>query len=409
MSKSTNFTGQPIFGQLLKLIDFTRVNHISAKHGADRYVKKLTTRKHLIIFLYAVLNNCGSLREVILGLLADAHKLAHLGLDYMPKRSTLSDANERRPSDVFGDIYMYIYRKYAAILPDSQSEKEEIRRLYIMDSTTITLFKEILKGAGRKPLNGKKKGGIKAHTLINYQENVPCLVRYSAAARHDHQFLKTVQLPEGSYITFDKAYVDYKQYEQFTCSKVYYVTRLKKNAKFKLTDRYGIYKDERNTILEDADIELEFKDGAGEKKTHKSRRIIYKEPLSGQIYEFITNQFDLEASSITAIYKKRWQIETLFKQIKQNFPLKYFLGDNTNAIESQIWVAMLANLLITIVSRQIKRKWAFSNLVGVIRQQLMNYINIFKFLENPEAAWIAVNKANAIENQYTLFSSTRGA
>ena len=312
MSKTTNFTGQPIFGQLLKFMSRARINSISAKHDADRYVKKLTTYKHVVIMLFSVLEGCSSLREVIVGLLANANKLGHLGLDYMPKRSTLSDANKRRLSLVFGDIYMDVYRKHASVLPDSQFDKEKTRRLYIMDSTTITLFKEILKGAGRKPLSGKKKGGIKAHTLINSSENVPCLIRYSAAARHDHQFLKEIKLSKGSYITFDKAYVDYRQYETFTKSGVFYVTRLKTNAKFKLTDRYGIYKDEKDRILEDADIEFKYKDKEGNEQIHKSRRIIYQDPDSGRLFEFVTNNFDLDASSIAQIYQKRWQIETLF-------------------------------------------------------------------------------------------------
>ncbi len=148
MSKATIFTGQPIFGQLLKFMSRARINSISAKHDADRYVKKLTTYKHVVIMLFSVLEGCSSLREVIVGLLANANKLGHLGLDYMPKRSTLSDANKRRLSLVFGDIYMDVYRKHASLLPDSQFDKEKTRRLYIMDSTTITLFKEILKGAG---------------------------------------------------------------------------------------------------------------------------------------------------------------------------------------------------------------------------------------------------------------------
>ncbi len=365
MPKSTNFTGQPIFRQLLKFMNRSTINSISAKHDADRYVKKLTTYKHLVIMLYAVLEGCSSLREVIVGLLADANKLGHLGLDYMPKRSTYSDANKRRPSKVFGDIYMDLYRKHASLLSDSRLNDEQTRRLYIMDSTTITLFKEILKGAGRKPLEGKKKGGIKAHTLINSSENVPCLIRYSAAARHDSQFLKEIRLPKGSIITFDKAYVEYSQYERFTKTGIFYVTRLKTNAKFKLTDWYGIHRDEKGIILEDADIEFKYKDKEGIERIHKSRRIIYQDPYSDRLFEFVTNNFDLDASSIAQIYQKRWQIETLFKQLKQNFPLKYFLGDNVNAIEIQIWAAMLANLLISLVKSKISRKWAFSNMVSV--------------------------------------------
>jgi len=409
MPKNTNFTGQPIIGQLLNYMSRTRIQAISAKHDADRYVKKLTTYKHVIVMLYTVLEGCSSLREVIVGLLADAHKLGHLGLDYLPKRSTYSDANKRRPSQVFGDIYMDVYCHHASLLSDSRLSKEQTRRLYIMDSTTITLFKEILKGAGRKPIEGKKKGGIKAHTLINASEHVPCLIRYSAAVRHDHQFLKEIKLTKGSFITFDRAYVDYIKYEEFTQTGVFYVTRLKSNAKFGQTEEYEVNPSEVGIVLEDTDIEFEYKDKEGNTHIHKSRRIIYKDPDSGRVFEFATNNFDLDASTIALIYRKRWQIETLFKQLKQNFPLKYFLGDNVNAIEIQIWMALLANLLVSLVKSRVKKSWAFSNMVAVIRQQLMNYIDLYRFLEDPEGAWIALNKAHVPDNQLSLFAQTRGA
>lgn len=137
MPKNTNFTGQPIFGQLLTFMNRARIQAISTKSDADRYVKKLTTYKHVIVMLYTVMEGCSSIREVIVGLLADSHKLGHLGLDYLPKRSTYSDANMRRPSQVFGDINMDVYRQHASLLSDSRMSKEQTRRLYIMDSTWI--------------------------------------------------------------------------------------------------------------------------------------------------------------------------------------------------------------------------------------------------------------------------------
>ena len=148
----------------------------------------------------------------------------------------------------------------------------------------------------------------------------------------------------------------------------------------------------------------EYKDKEGSKRIHKSRRILYQDPATDRIFEFLTNNFDLDATSIAQVYQKRWQIETLFRQLKQNFPLKYFLGDNVNAIEIQIWLAMLANLLVSLVRSKVKKSWAFSNMVSVIRQQLMNYINIFQFLEDPEGAWIAANKSYKINCQGTLSS-----
>ncbi len=402
MGKSTNFSGQPIFNQLLKFIDKSEIRRIAKEHDAERYVKKFSTYNHLVVMLFVSLEGYHSIREVILGLLAYAHKLSHLGLSYLVKRSTFSEANLRRSSKVFGEIYMSVYHKHVSSLTDSHLSDSDLRRLYIMDSTTISLFKDILKGVGRNPNDGKKKGGIKAHTIIKASENVPCLIRYSEAVRHDHMFLnEAMNLASGSIITFDKGYVDYAQYEAFTNKTIWYVTRLKDNAIYQARKEFDIPDQADSGVLKDEEIILYY----GEKKNqeHRSRRIAYWDSENKRLFEFITNNFDLSAEKIALIYKKRWQIELLFKQLKQNFPLKYFLGDNENAIEIQIWSAMLANLLITLVKSKVKRGWAFSNLVSIIRQQLMNYINVYGFLEDPEGSWREIVYENKIKYQNSLF------
>jgi len=270
------------------------------------------------------------------------------------------------------------------------------------------LFKNILKGVGRNPLVGKKKGGIKAHTLIKASENVPCLIRYTAASRHDHLFLKqALSLPEGSIITFDKGYVDYKMYQEFTQACIWYVTRLKETACYQVKQEYDIPDFADDGILKDEEIILFY----GKPKTdeHRARRIAYWDAKNERLFEFITNNFELPAETIALLYKKRWQIELLFKQLKQNFPLKYFLGDNENAIETQIWVALLANLLLTLVRSKLKRNWAFSNLVSIIRQQLMNYIDVYDFLENPEKSWLTIIEQTKDNFQHSLFPENQGA
>ena len=407
MSKSTNFTGQPIFGQIIKFLDRQRINTIARKKGSDRYTKKLTTYKHLIVMMFVSLNGYQSIREVITGFLANAHKLGHLGLDYIIRRSTLSDANKRRSSEVFGHIYLDVYQKHSKSLSDSRLSKQDLKRLYIMDSTIISLFKEILKGVGRNPKEGKKKGGIKAHTIIKADENVPCLIRYSSAARHDHTLLKEVDLPKGSILTFDKGYVDYARYQEFSEAGIWYVTRLKSNALYLPGEEFEIPDNADPCVLKDEIIDLKY--GKNKENTHQARRIAYWDDENNRLLEFLTNNMEMPAENIALIYKKRWKIELLFKQLKQNFPLKYFLGDNVNAIEIQIWAAMLANLLITLVKSRVQRNWAFSNMVSIIRQQLMDYINIYKFLEDPEKSWNAIIAENKSKNLYPLFPEIRGA
>jgi hypothetical protein len=408
MSKNTNFTGQPIMKQLLMFIDKGAIRKIAAKHQADRYVKKFTTYNHLVVMLFIAFEGYHSIREAILGLLANAHKLSHLGLSYIIRRSTFSEANQRRSSKVFGEIYMSVYRRYASFLTDSRLSDADMKRLYIMDSTTITLFKDILKGVGRNPQEGRKKGGIKAHTIIKAEENVPHLIRYSEAVRHDHTFLKEVHhLPKGSIITFDKGYVDYAQYEEFTNNSIWYVTRLKDNAIYKARVEFDIPDQADSGVLKDEEVFLFY--GANKKCAHRARRIAYWDSENERLFEFITNNFELTAEKVALIYKKRWQIELLFKQLKQNFPLKYFIGDNENAIEIQIWAAMLANLLITLVKSRVRRKWAFSNMVSLIRQQLMNYIDIYSFLEDPEGSWRRIINSRVEHYENSLFPELKGA
>lgn len=401
MGKGTHFSGQPLFNQLLVFIDKSRVNQISRKHSGERYVKRFNCHHHLVVMLFVALQGYTSIRQVLVGLLANAHKLSHLGMDYLVRRSSLSDANKRRSSAIFGEIYMDVYQRHRGSLSDSALSDADLKRLYIMDSTTIGLFKDILKGVGRNPLNGKKKGGIKAHTIIKASEHMPCLIRYSAAARHDHKYLNEINnLPGGSFVTFDRGYVDYAQYQAFTENSIYYVTRLKDNAVYRVQQEFDLPDDAPDAVLKDEEITLAY----GDSGQHRTRRIAYWDGQNKRVFVFICNNFEISAEKIALIYKMRWKIELLFKQLKQNFPLKYFLGDNENAIEIQIWAVMLANLLISLVKSKVKRKWAFSNMVSLISDQLMNYVNIYSFLNDPEKCWSKIKDQVNCSQQHTLFS-----
>ncbi len=230
MNKDSKFSGIPIISQVINLLDKQKINRTAREHKSVRYCKRFKTIDHLVTMLYFVLSGCNSLREITGIMLACEGRINHLGMKYFPKRSTISDANRRRKSNVFSDIYFGLYSKYRNILSDSRLKDAVINNLRIVDSTTISLFCDILKGVGRNPVNGKKKGGIKMHTMINASEDVPSLVRFSSAATHDHVFLKDLELKKGSIVVFDKGYNDYEQYLQWTLDGVYFVTRQKDNA-----------------------------------------------------------------------------------------------------------------------------------------------------------------------------------
>lgn len=382
MNKSTFFTGQPIFSQIIDLLSIGRINKMAHQHRTDRYCKKFRTHDHLIVMLYAIFNRCTSIREVVTGLLACHTKLHHLGMNYSIRKSTLSDANRRRTSDVFEAIYMDLYNRYAKSLPDSGSRKW-FSRLFIMDSTTISLFQEILRNAGVSALNGKRKGGIKAHTLMKADEDVPQLVRLTAAVSNDTNFMSQIHLPKGSILTFDRGYNDYTQLIRLGNNRVTWVTRLRKLTAMESPEpKHVSFYQQKQGVVSDTLVRI----GWQRKIQLQARIVVYYDAKEKRTLEFLTNNLEFSPLTIAQIYQHRWQIETLFKRIKQNYPLRNFLGDNENAIRIQVWCALIADLLLKIVNKQIKRIWSFANLSSMIRLHLMTYINLRKFLNGPEKA-----------------------
>lgn len=382
MQQRKNFSGKPIITQILSFIPKDLVYRTATAHQSDRYTKTFKTYDHLITMLYSVLSNCTSLRELSTAMLACEGKLNHLGIDYFPKRSTLSDANNRRSEKIFADIYFGLVKNFRGLLSDSCPKNNVPDNLFIADASTVALFSDVLKGVGRNPINGKKKGGLKIHTLMQSSEDIPCLVNLTAAAQNDQTFLAQIKLPANSWLVFDKGYNDYNYYTTLTAKDVFFVTRQRENAKYETVEELHIADNAPNELLKDEHIHI-VKDNL----KLCLRRIAWWDAKLKKCFEFITNNFDVPAETIAAIYKQRWQIELLFKRLKQNFSLQYFLGDSPNAIKIQVWVCLIAHLLLKIIQQQAKRKWAFSNLSALIRYHLMSYIRLFDFLKDPYSSF----------------------
>lgn len=386
MAKSTHFFGTSVFGQLISLIDPQIISSSTKKSDSDRYVKKFKTKDHLISMLFCSFAKCSSLREVSGAMLGLSGKTKHFQLNHIPRKSTLSDANQRRDANVFGNIYNELLRKYGHLISDSRIKDVIKKQVEIIDSTTISLFKDILKCVGRNPQDGKKKGGIKLHSVINVDETVPQMVWFSSAATHDHMLLDKLKLDANTIYVFDKGYNDYKAFERFSLSQTGFVTRIKDNAVYETVADCEIDDRIHSGVERDEIIEIQVKSDEGTRPL-KLRKVQFYDRALKRRFEFLTNLFGMRADLIAAIYKLRWQIELLFKQLKQNFPLKYFLGDNENAIKIQIYCALIANLLMTVVQKMLKRRWAFSNLVSFCKIHLFNYLHLLRFLENPDKDW----------------------
>lgn len=387
MGKSTHFFGQPVYGQLIKSLDHDKIVEISRKHGGERYVKSFDGYTHLLTMLYAVIMRFDSLREIETTMITEVRKLHHVGIERIPKRSTLSDANARRSEKFFEEVYHNLYEaNKEKLTSDSRRNgtEEWIKRLRIIDSTTISLFSNaIFKGVGRHPKTGRKKGGIKVHSVIHANEGVHCDVKFTSAATNDSFMLAPNHFRHDEIVALDRAYINYAKFEALTERNVVYVTKMKKNLVYDtLVD--CMYQNNNGEMEYREQVVVFRKDGIN----HIARIITYVDVKKGKqpkLISLLTNDFDMEWETIVAIYRRRWQIESLFKQIKQNFPLRYFYGESANAIKIQIWVTLIANLLLSVLQSTLTRRWSFSGLATMVRIVLMYYLNLENFFNNPEA------------------------
>jgi len=227
-----------MYGQLISLLDKSKILKFSRESGGERYVKHFDAWQHLVIMLYAVIKRFDSLREITDSMFPKARKFSHLGISMMPRRSTLSDANARRSEDIFEAAYRDLYATYKDELSSDSRRRQTpkwLNRLQIIDSTTISLFSNLIfKGVGRHPKPGKKKGGIKVHANIHANEGVPSDIKFTSAATNDSFMLKPSNYAAGDLLAIARAYIDYAKFEEFTKRGVTYVTKMKKNLVYKV-------------------------------------------------------------------------------------------------------------------------------------------------------------------------------
>lgn len=280
-----------------------------------------------------------------------------------------------------------------------------MKRLQIIDSTTITLFSNLLfKGVGRHSKAGRKKGGIKAHTVIHANEGVPSDIKFTSAATNDSFMLKPSTLQKGDIMAMDRAYIDYEKFEQLTQRGVIYVTKMKKSLKYTI-DSDMMYQ------TPDGLMEVRIQQVAFTKQLkggrtiyHKARIITHVDTKKRKLISLLTNDMESDPDEIIAIYRQRWEIELLFKQVKQNFPLKYFYGESANAIKIQIWVTLIANLLLMVMQKGLTRKWNFSGLATMVRITLMYYVDFHSLFNNPDKDWENIlSEASGSPPELSLF------
>ncbi|MEK7875819.1 MAG: IS4 family transposase [Pseudomonadota bacterium] len=230
--------------------------------------------------------------------------------------------------------------------------------------------------------------------MMDAFSGVSDFVRMTEAKVHDKKFLIHLNIEPKSFLVFDKAYNHYMQFAQWTKKNIWFVTRMKDNAVYHVTKVISdkTRKKKAKGVLKEQYILLTYKNYQGDEQKLRLRRITYKDE-KGRIYYFITNNFKISALQVAQIYKYRWHIELLFKQIKQNFPLKYFWGESENAIRIQIYCVLIAQLLMVVIKKASHTKKSFANIVTVVRLHLMSYVELLAFIKDTYRAW--KNKMNS--------------
>lgn len=379
MGKDTTkkLVGQPIFKQVMKILPREQFDMIVKQRGSDRYYKSFFSWDQLVVMLFGIFSRCDSMGEVCDGMRALGGKLNYLGMDSSPSKSTAGDALRDRENEVFKLYYFALIKYFEPLFSVSRKDKISFEKFYAFDSTTITLFSDVMKGVGRNPKgDGKKKGGLKVHMLTDVHADTPAFAKISEAKMHDKKFLQHLNPSKGSMLVFDKAYNFYQQFAEWTEEDVYFVCRLKENAKAEVQeilfdkpldkDEHGVYRVEH--------IHLKYK----KKKKEKTLclRLVYYKDEQGRKYKFITNNWDITAEEVALIYKYRWTIETTFKKLKQNFQLHFFYSDTENGIKTQIWCTLIAHLLLNVIKVLSKSKKAFSTIAALIRIHLISHLDL---------------------------------
>jgi hypothetical protein len=377
-----NLVGQPIFKQMMDILPKEKFDLLVHKHESDRYYKQFSSWKQLVTMLFGIFSRCDSMVEVCAAMRALEGKLQYFGMDSSPAKSTAGDGLRGRDNELFKDFYFALIEHFAPLLSVSRIDGVSFDKLYIFDSTTISLFSDILKGVGRNPKgDGKKKGGLKVHMMTDAHSDTAKYVVISEARQHDKNFLKSLSLPSGSMVVFDKAYNHYYQFAKWTQQDVNFVCRLKDNAVYEveqtlfddiLSDNPGVLKDEH--------IHLKYKDGK-KKKTLCLRKVTYRDEKR-RIFEFITNNFEISAEEVAFLYKKRWSIELVFKKMKRSFQLVYFYSETENGIKTQVWCTLIAHLLLMVLKAKTSTPKAFSTVATLVRIHLISHLSLFWVIEN---------------------------
>jgi hypothetical protein len=363
-----------MFSQLLKLFPRTEFQALVKRTHAERHARGFTCWGQFVAMLFCQLGRAHSLREICGGLRSSEGKLKHLGIT-APNRSTLAYANEHRPWQLYRAVFQELLARCQSAVPARRKFRFK-NKLVSLDSTVIDLCATLFDWAKFR----RTKGAVKLHCLLDHDGYLPSVVVVTEGKRHDVRVARTLRFDPGTIVVMDRGYVDYAWFSRLTIEGVFFVTRLKDNALYRVVERRRA--PERGLGQRDEVIRLTGV-AAETRCPHNLRRVEVYAPDKDETLVFLTNQLALGATTIAAIYKDRWQIELFFKALKQNLKIKTFVGTSANALKVQVWTALIAMLLLKYLQLRSRFAWSLSNLVALLRMNLFTHRDLWRWLDQP--------------------------
>jgi len=364
-----------LFSQLLALFSRQEFYRLVVKHRAEHYSKGYNSWDHFTAMLFCQLAQAKSLREICGGLACCIGKLRHLGLKDAPKKSTLSYANAHRPWEMFRDLFYATLKTCKSAAPGKHKFRFK-NKLLSLDSSTISLCLSLFPWAKFR----RTKGAVKLHLLLDHDGYLPTYAYISNGKKHDVTVARKVPLAPGSIVAMDRGYNDYKLFGSWTENGIFFVTRLKENADYEVVEERTVPRN-RNILADQFILFTGFY--AKKNCPHTLRRVVVWDKGKQREIVLLTNHLEFGPTTISAIYKDRWQIELFFKALKQNLKVKTFVGTTENALYIQIWTALIAMLLIKYLQFKSKFEWSLSNLVAFLRWNLFTYRDLWEWIDSP--------------------------
>jgi len=386
-----------LFSQIISKLDREKFKKLVSTKQTDKHNKGFNSWTHLVSMLFCQFAKSTSVRDISNGLRSATGNLNHLGIDVAPSKSTISYQNQRRDWTLFQDYYYFLLDHLGQQAGYKQVKFKIKSKIFLLDSTTISLCLNLFDWAKYKTA----KGAVKMHTLLDYDGNLPAYINITDGKTADNKGAYDVPLVKGSVIVADRFYNDFNLLNIWDSNNVFFVIRHKDNLQFTKIKEFEL-PDKHQHILIDELIELK-NEGSKQKYPKQLRRVVIWNETHQQEIELITNHLKWSANTISELYKSRWQVEIFFREIKQLLHIKTFIGTSENAVRIQIWTALITILILKALKAIAKHSWHLSNLVAFIRLNLYVKINLQEWLDKPFQDPKPPPKTNSEFTQGVLF------